>query len=110
MYLNSSIFALPSRFEGFGLVIIEAMSCGLPVVAFNCENGPRNIVTNKEDGFLVTPFDVEEYAEILLKLVHNEDLRKQIGINAYQTSRRYAIETIAVQWKNLFEDIMQNEI
>ena len=108
-YLSSSVLALPSRFEGFGLVIIEAMSCGLPVVSFNCENGPRNIITDGQDGFLVTPFDVEEYADKLLKLIHNEDYRQQMGINAYQASRRYAIENIATQWKDLFDELMRDK-
>ena len=108
-YLSSSVFALPSRFEGFGLVIIEAMSCGLPVVSFNCENGPRNIITDEQDGFLVTPFDVEEYANKLLRLIHDEDYRKQMGINAYQASRRYAIENIAAQWKDLFDELMRDK-
>lgn len=108
-YINSSIFALPSRFEGFGLVIIEAMSCGLPVVSFDCENGPKNILTNGQEGFLVTPFDIEEYAEKLLWLINNEDCRKQMGINAYRASRRYGIEGIAAQWNNMFDELMQNE-
>lgn len=108
-YLSSSVFALPSRFEGFGLVIIEAMSCGLPVVSFNCENGPRNIITDGQDGCLVTPFDVEEYANKLLKLIHDEDYRQQMGINAYQASRRYAIENIAIQWKDLFDELMRDK-
>jgi len=108
-YLSSSVFALPSRFEGFGLVIIEAMSCGLPVVSFNCENGPRNIITDGQDGFLVTPFDVEEYADKLLRLIHDEDCRQQMGISAYQASRRYAIENIAAQWKDLFDELMRDK-
>ena len=108
-YLASSVFTLPSRFEGFGLVIIEAMSCGLPVVSFNCENGPRNIITDGQDGFLVTPFDVEEYADKLLRLIHDEDCRQQMGINAYQASRLYAIENIAAQWKDLFDELMRDK-
>ena len=108
-YLSSSVFALPSRFEGFGLVIIEAMSCGLPVVSFNCENGPRNIITDEQDGCLVTPYDVEEYANKLLKLIHDKDYRQQMGINAYQASRRYAIENIATQWKDLFDKLMRDK-
>ena len=108
-YLNSSIFALPSRFEGFGLVIIEAMSCGLPVVSFDCENGPRNIITNEQDGFLVTPFNINEYANRLLMLIHDEGSRKLIGANARQASGRYTIESIATQWKDLFDELMQKK-
>ena len=104
-YLDSAIFTLPSRFEGFGLVIIEAMACGVPVVAFDCENGPRNIVTNNQDGILVKPFDVDEYAASLLRLMRDDQLRAQMGNRAYESSKRYSIEDIAQQWKDLFDEI-----
>ena len=108
-YLRSSIFALPSRFEGFGLVIIEAMSCGLPVVTFDCENGPRNILTDGENGFLIPPFDVDAYAEKLIRLILDELLRREIGANARKSSQRYAIDDIANQWKQLFEELDQEK-
>ena len=106
VYLNSSIFTLPSRFEGFGLVIIEAMACGVPVVAFDCENGPRNIITDNQNGILVKPFDVDEYAESLLRLIRDAQLRAQMGNRACVSSKRYAIESIALQWKGLFDELM----
>ena len=105
-YLNSSVFTLPSRFEGFGLVIIEAMACGVPVVAFDCENGPRNIITNNQNGILVPPFNVNEYAESLLRLMRDDQLRAQMGNRAFESSRRYSIEDIALQWKGLFDELM----
>jgi glycosyltransferase involved in cell wall biosynthesis len=104
-YLGSSIFSLPSRFEGFGLVIIEAMACGVPVVSFDCENGPRNIISNNQDGILVKPFDVDEYADSLLRLIRDDQLRSQMGNRAHESSKRYLIEDIALQWKNLFDDV-----
>ncbi len=104
-YLNSSIFALPSRFEGFGLVIIEAMSCGLPVITFDCENGPRNIITDGENGFLIQPFDIQSYADRLLQLISDVKLRKGIGANAHEASRHYVIEDIAGQWRELFDKL-----
>ena len=104
-YLRSSIFVLPSRFEGFGLVIIEAMSCGLPVVTFDCENGPRNILTSGGDGYLVRPFDVDAYAGKLIQLIQDETLRRQMGTNARMSSQRYAIEGIANRWKLMFEEL-----
>lgn len=108
-YLDSSIFTLPSRFEGFGLVIIEAMACGVPVITFNCENGPRNIISSHQDGILVSPFDVDEYADSLLCLIRDNQLRCQMGKNAYNTSKRYSIENIAMQWKALFDEVMSND-
>lgn len=106
-YLNSSVFALPSRFEGFGLVIIEAMSCGVPVVAFDCENGPRNIIKNGENGCLVRPFDVDDYANSLINLIKCYDLRVQMGAKARETSLFYSLDDVAVQWRRLFDDVMK---
>ena len=105
IYQGSSIFTLPSRFEGFGLVIIEAMACGVPVVTFDCENGPRNIIANNLDGILVKPFDVDEYAESLLRLIQDDQLRCQMGKRAHESSQRYLIEDIAQKWKDLFDEI-----
>jgi glycosyltransferase involved in cell wall biosynthesis len=104
-YTECSIFTLPSRFEGFGLVIIEAMSYGLPVVAFDCENGPRNILTDGENGCLVRPFDIDEYAEKLIRLIRDEKLRRQIGTHARKSSQQYEIEDIAHRWKQLFDEL-----
>ena len=108
-YLNSSIFVLPSRFEGFSLVIIEAMSCGVPVVSFDCENGPRNIITDGQNGFLVPPFDIDVYAERLLTLMQHEDLRQRMGLEARQTSCQYRIEDIALRWKALFDEVVNGQ-
>ena len=76
-YQRSSILVQPSRTEGFGLVLIEAMACGLPVVAFDCENGPRNIIRDGQNGFLVQAFDVDAFAERLLTLIRDDELRKK---------------------------------
>ena len=108
-YLQSSLFVLPSRYEGFGLVLIEAMACGLPVVSFECENGPRNIISDGQNGFLVQPFDVDAFAERLLMLIRNEELRQKMGVEAHQSSRQYQIENIALRWKSLFEELMANK-
>ncbi len=102
-YLASSIFVLPSRFEGFGLVIIEAMACGVPVVTFDCENGPRSIITNDVDGFLVPPFDVNLMAEKLILLMKEQELRCKMGMNAQAAASQYDIDRIGQQWKQLFD-------
>ena len=107
-YLNSSVFLLPSRFEGFGLVIIEAMSCGLPVVSFDCENGPRNIINNGKNGILVPAFDVDDYADKILQLIQDPDLRQQMGAEAHLTSQSYEIHKIASCWQRLFDDLSHN--
>ena len=104
-YLNSSVFVLPSRFEGFGLVIIEAMSCGVPVVAFNCPMGPDEIITDGEDGFLVPVGDVCALADKLQTLMPDQELRMKFSETAYRNSARYRIERISNQWIQLFTQL-----
>ena len=104
-YLRSSFFVLPSRFEGFGLVIIEAMSCGLPVISFDCEDGPRNIISDGVNGFLISPFDTEEFANKIIQLIQDEDLRHHMANNAHQVSCRYDLTIIAAQWQKLFDEL-----
>ena len=104
-YLSSSIFVLPSRFEGFGLVIIEAMACGVPVIAFDCENGPRSIITNGENGFLIPPFDIHLFAEKVMLLMKEQELRFRLGVNAQDSASQYGIDRIGHQWKHLFEEL-----
>lgn len=104
-YLSSSVFVLPSRFEGFGLVIIESMACGVPVVAFDCENGPRSIITDGENGFLVPPFNISLFAEKILLLMKNQELRCRMGENAQKTASQYEMDKIGIQWELLFDEL-----
>lgn len=107
-YLKSSIYVHPSRSEGFGLVIVEAMSCSLPVVSFDCENGPRSIITDGEDGFLVPSFNIRYFADRIMLLIKDENLRMQMGEKGRLKSQQYSIEKIALQWKELFDNLMLN--
>ena len=108
-YLNSSIFVLPSRFEGFGLVIIEAMSCGVPVVAFNCPMGPDEIITDGEDGYLVPVGDVHALADKLQILMQDEDLRRRFSESACRHSAKYHVEAISRQWTYLFNQLKETD-
>lgn len=104
-YLNSSIFVSSSRFEGFGMGIIEAMACGLPVVAFDCPWGPRSIITDGEDGLLVENGNVKELASKLLMLMGDKEKRIMMGANARKNVARYKIEYIAEKWRKLFDSL-----
>lgn len=103
--LESSIFAFSSRFEGFGMVVAEAMSCGVPAVAFACPCGPKDIITNNVDGLLVEPENIEEFAQKLCYLIDNESIRKEMGRQAHIRSKDFDIKVIAQQWHNLFSEL-----
>lgn len=105
-YLRSSILVQPSRTEGFGLVLVEAMACGLPVISFDCENGPRSLITDGEDGFLIPAYDVDLFSERLVTLMNDEKLRTIMGEKGVQNSQQYHISKIAQQWQQLFDDLV----
>ena len=105
-YLDSSVFVCTSRFEGFGMGIIEAMACGLPVVAFDCLWGPRSIISNGEDGVLVENGNVEKFAEAILSLINNPEKLLMMSNNAHKNVWRFNIEGIALKWKKLFDEVV----
>jgi glycosyltransferase involved in cell wall biosynthesis len=102
-YCNSGIFVLSSRYEGFGLVLVEAMATGLPVVSFRCPCGPEDIVTNGEDGILVENGNIKLFASSLSKLMSDEALRQSMSKAALKNVQRFSMEQIAEQWRNIFE-------
>ena len=104
-YCDSSIFVLSSRFEGFGMVIVEAMACGLPVVAFDCPWGPQAIISDGEDGLLVENGNTSALAQGLIALMKDDGKRKIMSEAALRNVQRFQIEHIAKQWKKLFEEI-----
>ena len=104
-YLNSSLFVFSSRFEGFGMVLIEAMACGLPVVSFDCPCGPKDIVRHDEDGMLVPSGDTDSLADAMHKLMSDDDLRKDMASKAIINVRRFQLDEIAQRWKTLFNSL-----
>ena len=101
--INSSLFVLSSRFEGFGMVLTEAMACGLPVVSFDCPWGPRSIITNHEDGLLVDNGDVVALAEGLSFMMNDNSLRQSMHNAGLRNVQRFSIGQIAERWKVIFE-------
>jgi glycosyltransferase involved in cell wall biosynthesis len=101
-YLQSDCYVLSSRHEGFGMVLLEAMACGLPCVAFDCPYGPGEVIKNGETGWLVSNDDVEQLAERLLWVATHDAERRKIGQTARQQVLKYANDVVMQQWVNLF--------
>lgn len=104
-YGESSIFVLSSRNEGFGLVLVEAMAAGLPVVSFDCPCGPSDIVADGKDGILVENGNVEKMAEAICFLIENSNKRMIYGKTARQSATHFSQEIIMKKWIALFEAI-----
>ena len=108
-YVEASIFVCSSKYEGFPLAFIEAMSCGLPVVSYDCPWGPQDIITEGKDGFLVPIGDEHALAERICYLIEHEDERRIMGDAALEKSKQYAMDIIIDKWMNLFNDLLQKK-
>lgn len=106
-YKESSILLMTSLYEPFGLVLPEAMSCGLPVVAFDCPYGPADIITDGVDGFLIEGRDINAYADKVCLLIENVELRKKMGQAAILSAKRYDKTYIMPQWESLFKKLVK---
>jgi len=104
IYRGASVLALSSRYEGLPMVLLEAQAAGIPAVAYECKCGPKDILTDGVDGFLVPQGDVDALAERLSRLMNDTELRKQMGAAAYAASDRYDEDKIMAQWEKLFRE------
>lgn len=102
-YIHSSMLLMTSVYEPFGLVLPEAMSCGLPVVSFDCPYGPADIITDGKDGYVIHNRDIESFANKVCQLIENQQLRSQMGKFGIQSVQRYSTERIMPMWKELFD-------
>lgn len=98
-----SIYAMTSETECFPMVLLEALSVGLPIVSYDCPTGPRNIITNKSDGLLVDDKNINSFAENLESLIKDVNLRSTMGKNAKHNVQRFTISEVMNQWQSLFK-------
>lgn len=101
-YIKSSLIVMTSNYEGFGMVLVEAMACGTPAVAFDCKCGPRDIIKHGENGYLVANGDIDGLAEAMMLLMDDEKKRKLFSIKARQVVDTYSEENVMSRWIKLF--------
>ena len=104
-YSNSSIFALSSRFEGFSLVLLEAMQHGLPCIAFDCPFGPSDVIENNKCGYVIDNNNINLFAEKLCNLIESVELRSNFSDAARKRAKLYNIDVIMERWKRLFKSL-----
>ena len=99
---------MSSRYEGFGMVLVEAMECGLPCVSFDCPYGASDIIKHGEDGYLVDYLNVEQLAERICELIEDDEKRKEMGRKAKLNIQRYSPDIVMKQWTELFGSLMNS--
>jgi glycosyltransferase involved in cell wall biosynthesis len=104
---NASIFALSSRFEGFPLILAEAMSKGMAPVAFDCPTGPSEMIREGENGLIVPLGDVDAFAAALLRMIEDDELRHRCGPAAAETGKDFKMNAIGPQWDALFQELQE---
>ena len=106
---RASLSLISSQSEGFSLVALEAMSVGIPTVAYNCPGGIRYVVKDGATGFLVPLNDEDAFVEKVCTLIENDELRKTMGHTALDVSKQYGVEVIAQRWMELFQELLDKK-
>ena len=108
-YQKHSIYLMSSRSEGFPLVLIEASSCGLPIVSFDCPSGPSEIVEHGGNGFLISPVgNIDAMANRVMQLMADKSLRQKMGQRSLELSQRFKLENIAAEWIELYNQLVSS--
>lgn len=105
---GASLFVSGSYAEGFPMVMVEAMSYGLPVISFDIPRGPSDLIVDGENGRLVPDEDLAGYSAALLELIGDDELRHRMGARAHTLAREYEIDPIVARWETLFTQLLED--
>lgn len=107
--LNSKFTVLTSQYEGFPMTIIESLALGIPVISVDCESGPNEIIKSGFNGLLVENYNVIAFSEAMKRMIDDESLYNSCKTNAVESIKHLSLEPISAQWKNLLDQIKQND-
>lgn len=103
--LNSSLYIMSSRWEGLPMILLEAKACGLPIVSFNCPEGPADVINDNEDGFLIEPENINDLVKKVIEICKNNDLLKRFGQLSFENSSQYSELNVYQKWHKFFSEI-----
>lgn len=109
-YLESSFLVMSSRYEGMPMVMLEAMEAGLPIVSFDFKCGPKDLIKEGENGFLVKDGDIEGLANAIIRLIENPKIRQSFGQKSFEMATQYYPDIIMEKWERLFKDLINKKI
>ena len=104
-YHDYAAYVMTSRAESFGMVLVEALKSGIPAISFDCNNGPREIVRDGENGALVNAFDVEAMSTRMCNIIEDKELRVQLASQSQIGLDKFKIDNIYLEWMKLIESI-----
>lgn len=104
-YAESAMLVMSSNYEGFPMVMIEAMACGLPVVAFDFKCGPKDIISDGKNGLIIRNGDIEALAEGMMRLMEDTENRKRMSLNARKIVDTYSEKAVMDKWIGLFNNL-----
>lgn len=107
IYQQASVYAMTSRYEGLPMVLLEAQAAGLPIVSFDCKCGPKDVIEDGQNGFIVKDGDIQTFTQKLLLMMQDNKLRKDMGQKAFEDSERFDEERVMEQWTRLFNDVLK---
>lgn len=109
-YMKSDMLAVTSRWEGFPMVILEAEACGLPVVSFDCDYGPGDLIKHGGNGYLVPVGDAHAFAGRVVEIALNKEKRKGMGRMSFENAQKYRESEVFRLWDRMLNEVVEQRV